>query len=142
MFFLFVGIKLQICGYAQCQWRERHGRKKPVYKSKLKRKNIFHGHEDYIASTTFLVGSEDGQNFAIESGTHTYTFSCPIPINCPSSFEGAYGHVRYMVKLTTIRPSTSNRTTTKGFTVLKLMDLNRETQLLKVNEYRNDINTV
>ncbi|XP_075145125.1 arrestin domain-containing protein 17 [Haematobia irritans] len=127
----FKGIKLQICGYAQCQWRQRHGRRKPIYKSNLKRKHVYHGHEDYIASTTFLVGSEDGSTFAIEPGTHTYTFSCPIPVNCPSSFEGAYGHVRYLVKVTTIRPGSSNRTYTKGFTVLKMMDLNREGQLLK-----------
>uniref|UniRef100_A0A1L8EHC8 Putative arrestin domain-containing protein 3 n=1 Tax=Haematobia irritans TaxID=7368 RepID=A0A1L8EHC8_HAEIR len=127
----FKGIKLQICGYAQCQWRQRHGRRKPIYKSNLKRKHVYHGHEDYIASTTFLVGSEDGNTFAIEPGTHTYTFSCPIPVNCPSSFEGAYGHVRYLVKVTTIRPGSSNRTYTKGFTVLKMMDLNREGQLLK-----------
>uniref|UniRef100_T1P880 Arrestin (Or S-antigen) n=1 Tax=Musca domestica TaxID=7370 RepID=T1P880_MUSDO len=135
----FKGIKLQICGYAQCQWRERHGRKKPIYKSNLKRKHVYHGHEDYIASTTFLVGSEDGSVFSIESGTHTYSFACPIPVNCPSSFEGAYGHVRYMVKVTTIRPSTSNRTYSKGFTVLKMMDLNRETELLKSPAYNESM---
>ncbi|XP_023292038.2 arrestin domain-containing protein 17 [Lucilia cuprina] len=127
----FKGIKLQINGYAQCQWRERHGRKQPIHKTNLKKRNIFYGHEDYIASTTFLVGSEDGQNFAIDSGTHTYTFSCPIPMNCPSSYEGAFGHIRYMVKVTFIRSGTSNRTHTKGFTVLKLLDLNRESALLK-----------
>ncbi|XP_013118292.2 arrestin domain-containing protein 17 [Stomoxys calcitrans] len=131
----FKGIKLKICGYAQCQWRERHGRKKPIYKSNLKRKHVYHGHEDYIASTTYLVGSEDSSPFAIEAGTHTYTFSCPIPVNCPSSFEGAYGHVRYVVKVITIRPGSSNRTYTKGFTVLKMMDLNRESSLLKSPAY-------
>ncbi|KAM7361984.1 arrestin domain-containing protein 17 [Cochliomyia hominivorax] len=127
----FKGIKLQINGYAQCQWRERHGSKKPIYKTNLNKRNIYVGHEDYIASTTYLVGSEEGQNFSIDSGTHTYTFACPIPINCPSSYEGAFGHIRYMVKVTFIRSGASNRTYTKGFTVLKLLDLNKESLLLK-----------
>lgn len=78
------------------------------------------------------MGSEEGPNFTIDSGTHTYTFACPIPINCPSSYEGAFGHIRYMVKVTFIRSGVSNRTYTKGFTVLKLLDLNRESELLRV----------
>lgn len=127
----FKGIKLQINGFAQCQWRGKGGRKKPVYTSNLKRKHIYHGHEDYIASTTFLVGSQNGPSFGIESGTHTYSFSCPIPVNCPSSYEGSYGHIRYMVKVTCIRSGSSNRTYSKGFTVLKLLDLNRDSILLK-----------
>lgn len=79
------------------------------------------------------MGSEDGTNVTIDGGTHTYSFACPIPINCPSSYEGAYGHIRYMVKVIFIRSGASNRTTTKGFTVLKLLDLNRESVLLRVS---------
>lgn len=131
----FKGIKLQINGFAHCQWRERRGRKKPLYNSNPQGRHNYHGHEDYIASTTYLVGSEDGQNFGIEPGTHTYTFSCPIPVNCPSSYEGAYGHIRYMVKVTCIRSGSSNRTYTKGFTVLKLLDLNQESIMLKTAAY-------
>ncbi|TMW45822.1 hypothetical protein DOY81_009103 [Sarcophaga bullata] len=127
----FKAIKLQINGYAQCQWRERHGKKRAIHKTTKKRKNTYYGHEDYIASTTYLVGSEQGTNVSIDAGTHTYSFACPIPINCPSSYEGAYGHIRYMVKVIFIRSGTSNRTTTKGFTVLKLLDLNKESVLLR-----------
>ena len=135
-FFLSISntaLKLQINGYAQCQWRERHGKKRIIHKATKKRKNTYYGHEDYIASSTYLVGSEDGTNVTIDAGTHTYSFACPIPINCPSSYEGAYGHIRYMVKVIFIRSGTSNRTTTKGFTVLKLLDLNRESALLRVS---------
>lgn len=95
------------------------------------RKRFFMGREDYIASTTYLMGSEQGQTFNIDAGSYTYTFACPIPSHCPSSFEGIYGHIRYLAKVTFIRPGASNRTTNVGFTVLKLLDLNQENKLLR-----------
>lgn len=69
--------------------------------------------------------------FTIDAGTYTYTFGCPIPSHCPSSFEGMYGHIRYLAKVTFIRAGASNRTTNVGFTVLKLLDLNQENKLLR-----------
>lgn len=77
------------------------------------------------------MGSEQGQMINIDAGTYTYTFGCPIPSHCPSSFEGMYGHIRYLAKVTFIRAGASNRTTNVGFTVLKLLDLNQENKLLR-----------
>ncbi|XP_054741379.1 arrestin domain-containing protein 17 [Anastrepha obliqua] len=125
------GIKLQICGFAACQWREKFGQKTAVQKISPKVKNIYFGREDYVASTTFLVGSNNGSNFTMDAGTYTYTFSCPIPVNCPSSFEGSYGHIRYLAKVTFIRNGAADRVHNVGFTVLKLLDLNQESKLLK-----------
>lgn len=70
----------------------------------------------------------------MDAGTYTYTFSCPIPTNCPSSFEGTYGHIRYLVKVTFIRNGAADRIHNVGFTVLKLLDLNQESKLLQVSE--------
>ncbi|XP_064550790.1 arrestin domain-containing protein 17 [Drosophila montana] len=125
------GIKLQISGYACAQWRRKHGRALPTNQFRPGRKRFFMGREDYIASTTYLMGSEQGQTFNIDAGSYTYTFACPIPSHCPSSFEGIYGHIRYLAKVTFIRPGASNRTTNVGFTVLKLLDLNQENKLLR-----------
>ncbi|EDW59560.1 arrestin domain-containing protein 17 [Drosophila virilis] len=125
------GIKLQISGYACAQWRRKHGRAQPTNQFRPGRKRFFMGREDYIASTTYLMGSEQGQTFNIDAGSYTYTFACPIPSHCPSSFEGIYGHIRYLAKVTFIRPGASNRTTNVGFTVLKLLDLNQENKLLR-----------
>jgi len=123
---------LQICGYAACQWMEKHGKKKMITKVKGHKKNVYVGREDYIASTTYLVGSDDGHLVSMDAGSHVYTFACPIPINCPSSFEGTFGHIRYLAKVTSMKPGSSNKTHTVGFTVLKLLDLNQENKLLKV----------
>ncbi|KAH8311732.1 hypothetical protein KR044_007717 [Drosophila immigrans] len=127
------GIKLQICGYACAQWRRKHGRAVATNQANFKpgRKRFFTGREDYIASTTYLMGSEQGQTMNIDAGTYTYTFACPIPNHCPSSFEGIYGHIRYLAKVLFIRAGASNRTTNVGFTVLKLLDLNQENKILR-----------
>ncbi|KAH8420953.1 hypothetical protein KR222_011087 [Zaprionus bogoriensis] len=127
------GIKLQISGYACAQWRRKHGRNVATNQTNFRpgRKRFFTGREDYIASTTFLMGSEQGKTFSIDAGTYTYTFACPIPSHCPSSFEGIYGHIRYLAKVTFIRAGASNRTTNVGFTVLKLLDLNQENKVLR-----------
>lgn len=131
------GIKLQICGFAACQWRERYGQKIAVAKVSSRDKHMYYGREDYIASTTYLVGYEHGNNIVMDAGTYTYTFSCPIPANCPSSFEGTYGHIRYLVKVTFIRNGAADRIQNVGFTVLKLLDLNQESKLLQ-NPATND----
>ncbi|XP_036329503.1 arrestin domain-containing protein 5 isoform X2 [Rhagoletis pomonella] len=125
------GIKLQICGFAACQWREKYGQKLAVQKINPRVKRIYFGREEYIASTTYLVGSEHGSNFNMDAGTYTYTFSCPIPPNCPSSFESTYGHIRYLAKVTFIRNGAADRVHNVGFTVLKLLDLNQESKMLK-----------
>ncbi|EDV48176.1 arrestin domain-containing protein 17 [Drosophila erecta] len=126
------GIKLQISGYAQAQWRyRRHGKAVAIQNPKKLSKHQYSGREDYIASTTYLMGSERGSNFSMDAGTYTYTFACPIPSHCPSSFEGAYGHIRYLAKVTFLKPGASNRTHNVGFTVLKLLDLNQETKMLR-----------
>lgn len=131
MTLILLGIKLQISGYACAQWRRKHGRAVPTTQHHPGRKRYFMGREDYIASTTYLMGSEQAPTTNIEAGTYTYTFACPIPNHCPSSFEGVYGHIRYVAKVMFIRPGASNRTTNVGFTVLKLLDLNQESKMLR-----------
>lgn len=131
---ILLAIKLQVCGFAACQWREKYGQKLAVAKINPRDKHVYFGREDYIASTTYLVGSEFGNNFVMDEGTYTYTFSCPIPSNCPSSFEGTYGHIRYLIKVTFIRTGAADRIHNVGFTVLKLLDLNEESKVLQVSE--------
>ncbi|CAD6995997.1 unnamed protein product [Ceratitis capitata] len=125
------GIKLQICGFGVCQWREKYGQKIAIQKIDPKDRHVYSGREDYISSTTYLVGSEDRKNFSMDAGTYTYIFSCSIPENCPSSFEGSYGHIRYLVRVSFIQNGAADRTHNIGFTVLRLLDLNREGNLLR-----------
>lgn len=69
----------------------------------------------------------------IAPGIHTFNFACQLPVNCPSSFEGNKGKVRYLVRVSFIRQWKVDQNTTLGFTVLKLADLNYDTPILRVS---------
>ncbi|XP_037954291.1 arrestin domain-containing protein 17-like [Teleopsis dalmanni] len=119
-------VALKINGFAHTCWSERRGA------GKRRRVTHYSGHEDYIASVTYLVGSDQSQSVYIEPGIHTYNFSCHIPAACPSSFEGVEGHVRYTIRVVLMRPWKFDQTYTRGFTVLKVMDLNYNSPLLRM----------
>ncbi|EDV48173.1 arrestin domain-containing protein 17 [Drosophila erecta] len=123
---LVKAITLNITGYAETRWIER------VTRNRRRRRRTFYGREDYIASKTFLVGSNLSSQVSIEAGIHTYNFVCLIPTECPSSFEGAHGRVRYMANVTLVRPWKFDQSYTRCFTVLKVMDLNFDSPLLRV----------
>ncbi|XP_054746992.1 arrestin domain-containing protein 17-like [Anastrepha obliqua] len=113
---------LNISGFAITKWREKRFNKKRTY----------FGREDYMESKTFLMGSETSQKYTIQSGIHTYNFACKLPENCPTSFEGLHGCIRYIVKVTLVIPWKFNQTYSRGFTVMKMLDLNYESPQLKV----------
>uniref|UniRef100_A0A034WA43 Arrestin domain-containing protein 3 n=1 Tax=Bactrocera dorsalis TaxID=27457 RepID=A0A034WA43_BACDO len=128
-------IVLKISGCADTSWAESssstttdaHGRS-----STKTHTTHYRGHEDYIKSRTYLLSSNENQSAVIEPGIHTYTFACLLPITCPSSFEGIYGYIRYLTRVELVRPWKFNQNFTRGFTVLKMMDLNYDSPLLRV----------
>ncbi|KAH8304949.1 hypothetical protein KR018_011665, partial [Drosophila ironensis] len=123
---LVKAIALHVSGYAETRWCER------VTTNRRRRRRTFYGREDYLSSKTFLVGSNLSSQVQIEAGIHVYNFSCQIPVECPSSFEGLHGRVRYMANLTLLRPWKFDQNYTRCFTVLKVMDLNFDSPLLRV----------
>ncbi|XP_030374607.1 arrestin domain-containing protein 17 [Scaptodrosophila lebanonensis] len=116
-------IQLKIVGYSVTKWSERHRATTKLYA----------GREDYLSSVTYLLGSEQNTDrLTISAGVHTYNFACQLPYQCPSSFEGRYGCIRYIAKVELLRPWKFHQAYTHGFTVLKMMDLNFETPQLKL----------
>ncbi|XP_018796250.1 PREDICTED: arrestin domain-containing protein 17-like [Bactrocera latifrons] len=113
---------LNISGFAITKWREK----------RFGKTRHFSGREDYMESKTYLMGSETSQIFTIQTGTHTYNFTCKLPENCPTSFEGLHGCIRYIVKVTLVIPWKFNQTYTRGFTVMKMLDLNYESPQIKI----------
>lgn len=122
-------IQLKICGFSHATWRDRRSGARREHRHKKRR---FSGREDYIASNTFVMGSDNGQDIFVEAGSHIFTFQFLIPENCPSSFEGKYGHIRYVAKVLMVSSFSKHQAYTVGFTVLKLLDLNRDSSLLKM----------
>ncbi|KAH8280913.1 hypothetical protein KR054_004490 [Drosophila jambulina] len=116
-------VLLKVVGYSITKWSE-----KSLGSSKL-----YAGREDYLSSNTYLLGSEQNNNrHTIQAGVHNYTFACQLPYQCPSSFEGRHGCIRYIVKVLLIRPWKFDQAYTKGFTVLKMLDLNFDTPQLRL----------
>lgn len=63
----------------------------------------------------------------LKEGTRAFNFSFPIPSNCPNSFEGNHGHIRYVVDARIYRPKWKvDLKTKKPFTVLSTFDLNTD----------------
>ena len=82
----------------------------------------------------FIFYTLIGELLSLAAGTHNYTFSCVIPGNCPSSFEGAHGHVRYEVKVNfEMERSNRHRSVAKCFKVRNMGDLMTDSGMLMVS---------
>ncbi|XP_034485851.1 arrestin domain-containing protein 2 [Drosophila innubila] len=126
---------LKIRGYASTLWTNS----KTDTDNKTTTES-YSGHEDYIRSKVELL-TADRKEVALEPGSHVYNFACQIPAVCPSSFEGSYGRVRYMVSVKLIRPWKFDQIFSRPFTVLKVMDLNREGLFLRTPAHSEDQKT-
>ncbi|XP_005176214.1 arrestin domain-containing protein 17 [Musca domestica] len=117
-------VVLKINGYAHTYWSEKGTDDKST---------SYTGHIDYINSVTQLLSQSSSDTpVIIEPGVHSFNFACHIPTTCPSSFEGNRGHIRYIIQVDLVRPWKFDQTYTRGFTVLKIMNLNYDTPLLKM----------
>ncbi|XP_052899882.1 arrestin domain-containing protein 17-like [Anopheles moucheti] len=99
----FRGVALRINGFAATSWNAKLKGNDAKNVKKNKRTH-FNGREDYFGSITYFVGSDVGNPLEVLAGVYRYTFACEIPPNAPSSKEGKYGHIRYVVKLSLERP--------------------------------------
>ncbi|XP_055375402.1 arrestin domain-containing protein 17-like [Condylostylus longicornis] len=113
-------IVLIISGYGFVEWFD--------FKSNLS----YSAKNNYINSTNFLHGSQNGNAVTINTGTHVYKFTCSLPSELPSSVEGVYGRIRYSAKVVFNRPLKFNKIFTTGITVIKVTDLNNENPQIKL----------
>lgn len=66
-----------------------------------------------------------GAEIELPAGEHTYPFTCALPPQLPSSFEGEFGHIRYTIKITLDRPWKFDQDSKMAFTVISPVDLNQ-----------------
>lgn len=116
------GISFQIIGFARTHWDG----------SSFLTQYTYIGKENYLTSRKYLIGSDLDSARDIEPGIYSYNFSCTLPKQLPSSFEGKFGCIRYIAKVTLERPWKFDQTYTVGFTVLRPVDLNLESPLIRV----------
>lgn len=73
----------------------------------------------------------------IEPGIQVHSFTYLIPLNCPTSFEGKYGHIRYSINvIIQCSEEESEHRFVRIFTINNVMDLNYNSPLLKVHTHQ------
>uniref|UniRef100_A0AC34GRG0 Arrestin C-terminal-like domain-containing protein n=1 Tax=Panagrolaimus sp. ES5 TaxID=591445 RepID=A0AC34GRG0_9BILA len=83
----------------------------------------YYADETYIDLQATVWHGKDGEKL-LNPGTHRFPFLFTLPSNCPPSFEGNAGFIRYYCKAKIDRPWKFDDTTRTGFTVLPHFDLN------------------
>ncbi|ETN69258.1 arrestin domain protein [Necator americanus] len=78
----------------------------------------------YATGETIAWEAARGSKEVLQPGFYQFPFTFLLPSNCAPSFEGAYGYIRYMVKIELDRPWRFNKTDKKPFTVIPVFDLN------------------
>ncbi|CAB3404569.1 unnamed protein product [Caenorhabditis bovis] len=119
-------MKIVIEGKAHTHWSEteRHSKTDHNGKTETHSETVHYSATvPYMNGECLLWTSTDGKN-KMPVGNYTFPFTFAIPINCPPSFEGFHGCVRYTVKAEIDRPWRFNRKNCKPFSVIPSSDLN------------------
>ncbi|CAH1778275.1 unnamed protein product [Owenia fusiformis] len=101
----------------------------------------YSSYHQYVNHPVFLYGNERGESKEAvlhPAGQFKYPFTHKLASDLPSTFEGAYGWVRYFVKATVEIPWHFNQKTTRAFSVVGSLDLNNEPDLLKPIQVESD----
>ncbi|KAB0801520.1 hypothetical protein PPYR_05874 [Photinus pyralis] len=121
------GVSILFKGDSNTNWFVEESRTNNDGKQENERIEL-NGYEEYFKIEYYLIGGQ-GDEVDIPPGHHSYPFTCVLPPSLPSSFEGDYGYVRYIIKVTFDRPWKFDHETKKAFTVLSPLDLNSNPRL-------------
>lgn len=111
-------IRIIFCGEGKVHWTEteRHKRSDGSHRNQTVH---FAAHELYVDNIISVFGQG-----TLPAGTHTYTFHIILPLQCPTSCEGQYGRIRYVLSLKLKRAFRYDNTFSKPLSVIKSQDLN------------------
>ncbi|XP_064609283.1 arrestin domain-containing protein 2-like [Liolophura sinensis] len=122
---LVAGVEVRFHGTARASWRE-------VVYSGTKSTEVEHEKEEIYFDDRFCLWGKVSQQIGWETrevlpaGKHSFPFQYRLPSNVPCSFEGIDGWVRYRMQGLVIRPDGEHLCTENLFTVLRELDLRKE----------------
>lgn len=92
--------------------------------NQFKRRGGYYGGEQFLTKSKHWLGFVE-----VPEGLHTYNCELQLPVNIPSSVEGAHGHIRYRVEAELEVSWSLNLKAYKPFTVIRIEDLNNFPEL-------------
>ncbi|GAB0088635.1 hypothetical protein DMENIID0001_030970 [Sergentomyia squamirostris] len=107
---------------------------------------IYSSEEDYLNSEIILFGKHGGPANHLPVGTHSYAFTCVLPLGLPGTIVGDYGKIWYDAKVKIshgIAPFAIDDTFKRDFTVISMVNLNQDrtlnipSEVKKIEKYRN-----
>lgn len=110
-----VELKILIYGNASVRWSTGSGKAKTTHAD-----NIVYLNQE----VKLMKASKEQKELMLPKGSHVFHFETDIPPNCPSSFEGSHGHIRYKVKLIFVHSLLWDKAYSCPFTVVNCLDLN------------------
>lgn len=125
------GIKVYLKGEADVHWTET--RTTGSGDDERTETVTYSAHEKYIDQKVYIFGRKGGHEM-LQYGRHTFPFQFVLPNTIPSSFEGDYGNVRYELKAKIKRPSKSDPKTKRRITVISILDLNVQPNVMTAQE--------
>ncbi|EFO99437.1 hypothetical protein CRE_22287 [Caenorhabditis remanei] len=118
-------LKICIHGAAHTKWsegvqRHRYCDGKKEYYTEIEH---YSSEVNYVNGETIAWSATNGNGF-LPAGHHVFPFSFPLPVDCPPSYEGFHGHIRYSVRVELDRPWKFNKKEWEDFKVIPNFDLN------------------
>ncbi|XP_022330212.2 arrestin domain-containing protein 3-like [Crassostrea virginica] len=130
-------ILLRFHGYASVCWVEKqssgHGKNKRAVA------RHFSSEEIYFDHTVNVYGNLGENVHILGAGHHSLPFEFHLPEECPTSYEGSIGRVRYYVSAKIRKLYEIEHTTMKLFTVIHHLDLNNDLRLQQAADASNDL---
>ncbi|CAL2051739.1 unnamed protein product [Caenorhabditis brenneri] len=118
-------LKICIHGAAHTKWSESEHRHRDCNGSDESYTEIvnYSAEMNYVSGETVAWTARNGME-KLPSGHHVFPFSFPLPIDCPPSYEGFHGHIRYSIRVELDRPWKFNKKEREYFNVIPNFDLN------------------
>ena len=110
-------LTIKLNGEGRTEWSERHTTGAGNNRKTVTRH--YSGHETIIKLVQNMFNGSTHP-----AGAYTYPFAFPLSTNMPSSFEGHYGHIRYILKAKIIKPWRFDHKVKCAISVNDLIDTN------------------
>jgi hypothetical protein len=118
------GIKIRVRGREHNEWTGTETYRDPIDHKTKTRHITLTGDNNVLYLEQMLFGSASGTR-VIPRGRHVYPFSCHLPYDIPSTFNGPHGSISYKIKAIVDRPMRVDHEDEFIFVLVSPIDFNK-----------------